>query len=257
MAVWNSRGCHLLWRAVVWAFCSRDIASRSYLTTALNQDELCWTVATITGLPFERIAVFRDEVLNDTGLAAHMRQAVANSPERWSHAPDYQPGRRLAYYLLARAIRPRRVIESGVDRGFGATLICRALARNAAEGAAGDYIGIDRKGEDDAFLYTSFSEKSGHIERGDAASILRSLPGAGSLIIHDTGINPDHVAEIGHALDEILADDTVIISSWVTPVFMDLARRRNRGFLSHKDSAPSHWKSPSRLCFVFPRPAVG
>ncbi|BAE50240.1 class I SAM-dependent methyltransferase [Paramagnetospirillum magneticum] len=252
MAAWRSRGLHALWAALVWTFRSRDIASRSYHTTRLNQDELCWTIAAVTRIPIERIMGWRDEILADDDLARHVRRAVESSPERWSHDPDYRLGRRLAYYLLTRALRPKRVIEAGVDRGFGAVLILRALERNAAEGSPGEYLGIDRKPEADAFLYTAYPARRGRIQCGDAAAILRGLPGDGSLIIHDTGIEPTHLAAFTAALDAMLADDTVVISSWLRPDFMDLARRRSRGFLGHKDSAPGHWKPPSRMSFIFP-----
>lgn len=254
LALRHSADWRRLALAVRWAFTARDIAARGYRTTSLNQDELCWTVAMISGQPFARIAAYRDEIINDGKLAAHVAAAVAAAPERWSHDPDFHPGRRLACYLLIRALRPRRVIEAGTDRGFGAMLICRALARNGGEGQPGDYVGFDAKGAEAAFLYTHCPDRMGRIEQGDAARLLREQSGAGALVIHDTCTADDHMAAFCAALDAMMATDTVLVSSWLHPALMELARRRGLAFLSHQDSPQGHWTPGSRLSFVFPRP---
>ncbi|MFN3077152.1 MAG: class I SAM-dependent methyltransferase [Alphaproteobacteria bacterium] len=239
--------------ALVWAFASRDIAPRTYHTTKLNQEELCWTVSVVSGVAVETVMGYCEELLNDAELAESLRLGVSESPERWSHDPDYRPGRRLAGYLMTRSLRPRRVIEVGVDRGFGAMILCRALTRNAADGFPGEYVGIDRKAADSAFLYHRFPGRLGRLEHGDAAEILRGLPGEGSLIVHDTGTDPAPLAAFIAAVEAILAEDTVLLSSWVRPEFMELARRRNLVFLSHKDRPLGHWTPGSRLSFLFPR----
>lgn len=240
-------------RAVLWALKSRDIAERSYDTEPLNQDELCSTISMVSGVPLAQIQSYRNEIVNTQELQAFVQAAVANAPERWSHDDDFRLGRRLAYYLLVRAIRPLQVIEAGVDRGFGAVLICQALARNSEEGAPGEYVGLDRKEPDSAFFYQAYSGKNGRLEHGDAVQLLGNLSGQHSLIIHDTCAEPNHLNAFTAAIDAILTDDTVIISSWTTAAFVNWAQRRGRCFLTHHDAPLRHWSNGSRLLFVFPR----
>lgn len=252
LAVRKSGALRRLGLAVVWAFRSRDIAPRSYHTSALNQDELCWTVARVSGCPVRQVMAYRDEILGDQALADYIRGAVAAAPEVWSHDADYRLGRRLAFYLLTRALRPPRVIEAGVDRGYGAILILRALERNAADGQGGDYLGLDAKGEDDAFLYTGYPRRSGRVDRGDAAALLRACdPVPGTLIIHDVCAEPGHIADFIAAVDNHLAGESVLVSSWTLPAFSAFALRRGLLLATHADSAWGHWATPSRLCLVF------
>src|SRR3546814_1929922 len=52
-------------------------------------------------------------------------------------------GRRLGWYAVVRATKPRVVVETGVDKGLGAMVLCAALLRNAEEDRPGRYFGTD------------------------------------------------------------------------------------------------------------------
>ena len=51
--------------------------------------------------------------------------------------------RRLVWYALVRARKPKLVVETGVDKGLGAVLLCSALKKNVEEGHQGYYVGTD------------------------------------------------------------------------------------------------------------------
>ena len=42
-------------------------------------------------------------------------------------------GRRLIWYLLARTMKPNLIIESGIDKGLGSSLLCYAQFKNGEE----------------------------------------------------------------------------------------------------------------------------
>jgi Methyltransferase domain len=50
---------------------------------------------------------------------------------------------RLAWYVVARATKPRLVVETGVKHGLGALVLLVALERNAGEGSRGRLISFD------------------------------------------------------------------------------------------------------------------
>ena len=50
-------------------------------------------------------------------------------------------GRRLAWYAIARVMKPTVIVETGVAHGIGACVLCTALLRNAEEGDPGRYAG--------------------------------------------------------------------------------------------------------------------
>ena len=60
----------------------------------------------------------------------------------WSkRSPPF--GKRLAWYALARIVKPELVVETGVHDGLGSLLLLRALARNREEGSAGHLVSFD------------------------------------------------------------------------------------------------------------------
>ena len=52
-------------------------------------------------------------------------------------------GRRLGWYAIARATKPKVIVETGVERGHGSVLLCSAILHNAIEGFPGRYFGTD------------------------------------------------------------------------------------------------------------------
>ena len=52
-------------------------------------------------------------------------------------------GRRIGWYAFTRILKPKLIIETGVDHGVGACVLTSALLRNKAEGFDGKYIGTD------------------------------------------------------------------------------------------------------------------
>lgn len=237
-----------------WALLSRDATPRSYDTGRQNQIELCSTISAVSGRPLAELISYANEILNDSEMAEHVKRTVRDVPERWSHDDNFRLGRRLSNYLLVRSLRPRLVVEAGVDRGLGALIICRALERNAQDGAPGDYLGIEHNQDRDPFLYSRYAKKTGHIVYGDSAEILSEFRQSPDLIIHDTNTNMDHVRHQVSGILKCANDRTVIISSWVLSPFLGMALHLGWSFLTHQDKALNHWYDGSRIMFVFRRP---
>jgi hypothetical protein len=89
-------------------------------------------LARVTGRPVAELDAYFDEL---TPLQADLLQSVGGLPT----AGALMQGPLL--YVMARALRPRRVIETGISSGYSARLLLEALERNG-DGHL-DSIGID------------------------------------------------------------------------------------------------------------------
>ena len=117
-----------------------DPETHSYTYELANADELGPFLARATGVSAEEIADYVEEARTDPELGELLRQRV-----RWRiDCKRALPlGNRLLWYALARAVKPRVVVETGIYQGLGSLVLLRALDRNAAEGVDGRLISVD------------------------------------------------------------------------------------------------------------------
>jgi Methyltransferase domain len=107
-----------------------------------NEAELGAWVAAVAGCPAREAAAYVAEPAADLTLARR-RQIATSGRWLWTkRAPAY--GKRLGWYALARALRPRLIVETGAHDGLGSLLLLRALERNATEsGVVGRLVSFD------------------------------------------------------------------------------------------------------------------
>ncbi len=106
-----------------------------------NGSELAAWVAVATGCELELASRYLDEPLEDNSLTDRLRAATSG---RWlwtKRSPSF--GKRLAWYALARVLKPGLIIETGVHDGLGSLILLRALERNADEGSPGRLVSFD------------------------------------------------------------------------------------------------------------------
>lgn len=234
-----------------WSVRSREIANFTYDTTRDSKLILCGVVAGIVGRPTAEIRGYLDELEADRDLAAYVETAGAAPENRWQIDPGFRPGRRLAYYLMARGLKPNRIVEAGVDKGLGAVLLSRALALNAADGQPGEYLGIEYDRAKPIALYDGYPGKLGHIVRDDSLAVIRTLtPGIG-LFIHDTIADHDHMKAQLEAVAPLMHPHGVLASTWTTPAVLDHVTRHGLGLLTHQEEPIDHWFPGDRMAFVY------
>jgi predicted O-methyltransferase YrrM len=124
-----------------WRFVLLSPEPHNFTFEIANLDELAQWAAAVADSSFDHAQAALDEVARDAVLAARLRAATSG---RWwwtTRAPAF--GKRLGWYALARMLRPRLVVEVGVDDGLGSLLLLRALERNAAEDHPGRLVSFD------------------------------------------------------------------------------------------------------------------
>jgi hypothetical protein len=105
-----------------------------------NDGELVEVLARALALEPGVIAGYLAEIRSDAALTRELAARV-----RWR--PDVKRriglGHRVAWYVVARALKPRLVVETGIKHGIGSLVLLAALERNAREGSPGRLISFD------------------------------------------------------------------------------------------------------------------
>jgi hypothetical protein len=241
---------------LIWGFRSREDTNYTYDLTEDSILNLAHTVSVVTGADLPTVTGYIAEARSDAALAETVIGAVRRSKFRFVADARCQFGRRLGWYALVRILKPRVVVETGVDKGLGALLLCAALLKNRAEGREGKYYGTDINPEAGWLLRPPYSEL-GTILYGDSVRSLSDFPDAIDLFINDS----DHSAEYEYreykAVAGKLSDNAVLLgdNSHVSPMLARFAAESGMRFLYFHEVPKNHWYPGSGIGIAF-RPTL-
>jgi hypothetical protein len=125
----------LVARYVLW---DPDVGDFSYELD--NEGELVEFLARVLDLSPATIAGYLAEMRTEPALT---RELAARVRWRVDMKRRIGLGNRVAWYAVARAVKPRLVVETGIKHGLGALVLLTALERNAREGSEGRLISFD------------------------------------------------------------------------------------------------------------------
>jgi predicted O-methyltransferase YrrM len=228
--------------ALRWAFTSKEYYNHSYHLTGLNRQYLASYISVVSGHELATVENFISELENDEALRDTLEQRTRDSRDR--HNCDVEPryGRRLGWYALVRATKPRVVLETGVDRGLGTAVIAAALKRNTEEGFPGTVFATDIMPDCGHLLaepYKSFCR----VVLGDSVETLKQFKEPVDIFLHDS----DHRAEYEWAefiaIEPHLHSGSLVLSdnSQQTSKLREFARKIGRAFLYFQDAPKDHW----------------
>jgi hypothetical protein len=126
--------------AKVLRFVLTDPEVENFTYEIENEGEMADFLAKALGVSRDSIAGYMEEGHRDPQLNEELWRRV-----RWRWDCKSRPplGRRVGWYALIRAIRPRTVVETGIHNGLGSLVLLRAIERNADEGDSGELISFD------------------------------------------------------------------------------------------------------------------
>lgn len=225
-----------------WLFRSREYTNFTFDLTELNKDYLAAFVAAVTGCDTETARRYIDELDEDDDLRAHIEATTRASDERYFADQAVHFGKRLGWYAIARAMKPRVVVETGVEKGLGATVLAAAILRNRAEGHEGVYYGTDiqpRAG----YLLSGLYADAGQILYGDSIASLEALDATIDLFINDSDHSADYEAREYETIAPKLAPDAIVLgdNAHQTRALYDFARHTGRAFLFFHEQPHRHW----------------
>ena len=229
-------------RVAKWAFASKEYYNHSYHLTPLNRDYLVSFIAVLSGQAEAEIEGYFRELENDADLRATLERQTLNSRDR--HNTDVEPryGRRVGWYALVRATRPRAIVETGVDRGLGTVVLAAAVARNAKEGFPGVVYATDIV-QDCGHLLAEPYKNHCRILLGDSVETLKKFAEPVDIFLHDSDHRPEYEWAEFTAIEPRLHKDSIVMSdnSQQSPKLREFAARLGKSYLYFQDQPKGHW----------------
>ena len=155
---------------------------------------------------------------------------------------DPRYGRRVGWYALVRATRPKVIVETGVDRGLGTVVLAAAVARNAKEGCPGIVYATDIVPDCGHLLAEPYKSRS-RILLGDSVESLKKFPEPVDIFLHDSDHRPEYEWAEFTAIEPRLHPASIVMSdnSQQSPKLREFAARLGRSYLYFQDQPRDHW----------------
>lgn len=246
-----------LCRLIAWFARSKETTNFTYDLTPQNLDYLAHTVAHVCGASFADARNAIEEPSEDAELTEFIQSMSAKSQYRNLLDPELRFGRRLGWYAFVRLLKPQVVVETGVDKGHGAVLLCAALIRNAREGFSGKYYGTECNLAAGWLLQGKYAE-AGQVIYGDSLATLRDLDEEIDIFVNDS----DHSAEYEYAeycaIEPKLKAGGIILgdNAHSTRMLAKFSEERGRQFLFFSEVPEGHWYPGAGIGVSFMGPAT-
>jgi hypothetical protein len=237
-----------------WLIRSGERTNHTYDLTTLSKTYLAHAVSLVTGQPVNVVMTYIAEAESDRALSDHLLAARNAQPPdlRAASDPTAWFGRRLGWYAVVRSVKPSLVVETGVDKGLGAVMLCAALRRNRAEGHAGRYLGTDLNPNAGYLLSGAYAEVGG-VAFGDSLQSLAKVNAPIDVFINDSDHNPEYEAREYRMIQPKLSDGAVVLSdnAHSTQALSDFAAVTGRRFLFWQERPKDHWYPGAGIGFAF------
>lgn len=242
-----------LGRIARWSLQSREFGNFTYALSDVSYQYLAHTLSVITGETVSRMLGYMNELGNDIELREFVIASVRQSPHRYESDDTCEFGRRVGWYAMARAAKPRVVVETGVDKGLGSVVLCAALRRNAAEGAPGQYFGTDIN-PNAGWLLRAPYDSVGRILYGDSIETLRRFDREIDLFVNDSDHSPEYEFREYLEVDRKLSAGAVVLgdNAHVSDSLARFSLQAGRRFVYFRETPKDHWYPGAGIGFSFP-----
>lgn len=237
-----------------WLVTSKEITNFTYDLEEHNKCYLASIIADVTEQKYDSIMAYIKEVEQDSELRKHILDSIKKSGLEFMADEDVRFGRRVGWYALTRALKPKIVIETGVDKGLGACVLTAALKKNIEEGYEGTYFGTDINREAGYLLSNNYANYGG-ILYGDSIESLKNLDVEIDLFINDSDHSAEYEAEEYKTVADMLSPHAVILgdNSHCTNKLLKFSLAMNRDFVFFQEKPKNHWYPGAGIGISFKR----
>ena len=229
-------------RLVQFEFNSRETTNFTYPLTAYNRRQLAHGLAFALKSDPRTMLGYFEEAIADRELCEHVVTATRNSP--FAHKSDERCdfARRLGWYAVVRHMKPRVVIETGVDKGLGSVLLASALMRNRDEGQPGRYYGTDINPKA-GYLFSSRVAEMGEIVYGDSIESLKQFTEPIDVFINDSDHSHDYEYREYLTIANKLSVNAIILgdNSHGSASLLQFSEETGRRFIFLREVPEDHW----------------
>jgi predicted O-methyltransferase YrrM len=226
-----------------WLVTSREHHNYTYDLTALNRDHLAWFVAMICDTPVPVIRDYLAEIAADDALRTHIRTTTASAARRGLADRQVRYARRVGWYAIVRARKPAHVVETGVDKGLGTSVLAAAVLRNIEEGHPGRVTAIDINPEAGYLVRTGVWSTVVDLVYADSVATLAGLDRPVDMFLHDSDHSVEHERREFATVETHLSPGALLLTDNVTktPVLSEYAEKTGRRFLAFTERPAGHW----------------
>jgi predicted O-methyltransferase YrrM len=219
-----------------WVFATTEESNFLYDISEQSRADLALMLASFVDAPPHLVSQYFEEARN--------AELLGSAIEAHGLGPTVFPGRREAWYVLTRLLKPTTVLETGVADGLGALMLLSALRKNDGEGFPGRYVGVDitpgagrwaanALGADDQFLLARSVEIAAYLDEDFMVDLLILDSD------HDPAYEASELAILGRRLSErgVIVSDNCHVSAALREYSEQLSRR----FLVWREAPVDHW----------------
>ena len=223
--------------SIPWLFRSKEFANFTYDLTTANKEYLAWFVANICGVSVKDVYGYFNEIETNSQLDAYIQAGLAN--HRRGNEIDREAffGRRLGWYAIVRATKPRVVVETGTEKGLGSLVLAEALLRNGS----GRLVTVDMEPSSGLLIG---AEYDGVIQRliDDSLVAITQIDQI-DLFIHDSDHSAEHEAQEFEMLQPRLSENGRVLSdnSHATTELAKWSLLQGRRFMYFAEEPLNHW----------------
>ena len=241
---------------IQWTQRSRETSNFTYDLNELNLGQLAGWVSAISGCSLHQTRQWMDELRYDTDLRQHLNQRTVMAADAIVADLDMGYGRRIGWYAVVRALKPRTVVETGVDKGLGSCVLAAALLRNRAEGHQGQYFGTDINPQA-GWLFQGPYREAGEILYGDSIESLERMQSPIDLFINDSDHSAEYEEREYACITSKLSNSAVVLgdNAHVTDKLYQFAVSSGRRFLFFSEKPADHWYPGAGIGAAWGQPA--
>lgn len=206
-----------------------------------NRDELSDFIAKTFHVKRDVVADYIREIEEDSAFRAELNVRLRSRGDR-KHVALY--GRRIGWYCLARCLRPRVVVETGVHDGLGSSVLLRALERNEAEGDEGHLFGVDINPQAGWLIPDRLRDHMTLFIEDSALALPRIVREQRiDLFIHDSDHRYAHEFAEFQQIESGLSANAVVVSdnAHVTSALKDFSAAMGRSFAFWQERPAHHF----------------
>lgn len=240
---------------IKWLFKSKETTNYTYHLEEMNKHYLASLIADITGTSAAKVSDYFNEIEINSELREHIADATKKS--KWSFMADEEVryGRRIGWYAFARIMKPKIIIETGVDKGLGACVLISALRKNKEEGFEGHYYGIDCN-PSAGYLLSGVYKQYGEILYGDSIESLKNFHfGLIDIFINDSDHSANYEDEEYKTITRKLSSNAIILgdNAHCTGKLLEYSLETKRNFIFFQEKPAAHWYPGAGIGISFKR----
>ena len=221
-----------------WVLTSNEDTNFTFPLQQRSWLYLAHEIANITGVTVADV----ERLIVEGRTSERLRQYLESMQglREYRHLSDARAdfGRRLGWYAFARIMKPDVIVETGVDKGLGAVLLCEALLKNGH----GCYYGTDIDPNAGKMLAGEY-RTVGEILYGDSIESIRGLAGPVDLFINDSDHSDEYEAAEYRTVEPLLSRRAIILgdNAHMTDKLALWSAETGRAFSFWKEESQGHW----------------